>query len=135
MHIPIDIKSSCEKIKILLNHQTLGCRYSWYRVIFYVSLVSKSKREQKAQTTTNSLGFLYMENYRQKRYKVKKDNRVKELTCFRCNTKIVAPDDYLGNIYTLLEVHYNLEHSIDLKTMDWDKFEENENDKDDEDLW
>jgi len=71
------------------------------------------------------------EKYRQKRYRVKKD-RVKELTCFRCNKKIVAPDDYVGNIYTLLEVHYNEEHSIDLKTMDWNTLEE---EKDDEDLW
>jgi len=75
-----------------------------------------------------------MEHYRQKRYKVKKDNRVKELTCFRCNKKIVAPEDYLGNIYTLLEVHYNQEHSIDLKTMDWSSFGDEE-DKEDEDLW
>lgn len=73
------------------------------------------------------------ENYRQKRFKPRK-NRVKELTCFRCGKKIVASDDYLGNIYALLEVHYNQEHSIDLKKVDWNSFEEEEK-KEDEDLW
>jgi len=81
------------------------------------------------------LGFLFMdkEQHRQKRFRVTK-NRVKELTCFRCGKKIIAPDDYVGNIYTLLEVHYNQEHSIDLKKVDWNSFEEEE-EKDDEDLW
>ena len=100
-----------------------------------IELFNEFHVHTKKATYHRYVVFSFMEEYRQKRYKVKKDNRVKELVCFRCNKKIVAPEDYLGNIYTLLEVHYNLEHSIDLKTMDWDKFEENENDKDDEDLW
>jgi len=92
----------------------------------------KEPEEQKAQTTTNSLGFLFMANYRQKRYTPRK-NRLKELTCFRCGKKIVAPDDYVGNIYILLEVHYNEVHSLDLKSIDWDTFQEDE--AEDEDMW
>lgn len=73
------------------------------------------------------------EKHRQKVFKNPK-NRIKELVCFRCNKKIIAPDDYVGNIYHLLEVHYVETHSIDLKTMDWSTFEEKD-EKDDEDLW
>jgi len=43
----------------------------------------------------------------------------RDLKCFRCNTFIKIPTDYIGNPYTLLEVHYMLEHSIDLKSIDW----------------
>jgi len=46
-----------------------------------------------------------------------KKNR--QLKCFRCNAFIHVPTDYIGNPYTLLEVHYMVEHSIDLKSIDW----------------
>jgi hypothetical protein len=73
-----------------------------------------------------------MENHRQKRYRVKK-NKVNELTCFKCGEKIIAPLDFLGSIYSLLEVHYIEEHSINLKKVDWDSLKEE--DIEDEDLW
>jgi len=45
--------------------------------------------------------------------------KVKKLKCFRCRQVINIPQDYVGNPYTLLEVHYMVAHSIDLKNFDW----------------
>jgi len=49
-----------------------------------------------------------------------KKEKLTNIKCYRCNTKVPIPDDYIGNPYTLLEVHYVVEHQIDLKTFDWD---------------
>jgi len=50
----------------------------------------------------------------------KENVKLKDIKCYRCNKKIPIPEDYTGNPYTLLEVHYVIEHEIDLKTFDWD---------------
>jgi len=51
---------------------------------------------------------------------IKENVKLKDIKCYRCNKKIPIPDDYVGNPYTLLEVHYVINHKIDLKTFDWD---------------
>lgn len=55
-----------------------------------------------------------------KKEKENKSEKLKNIKCFRCNAYIEIPADYTGNPYTLLEVHYVIDHSIDLKTFDWD---------------
>lgn len=52
--------------------------------------------------------------------KENKNEKIKSIKCYRCDAFVKIPDDYVGNPYTLLEVHYMIEHSIDLKTFDWD---------------
>jgi len=52
---------------------------------------------------------------------MKKIINKKVLKCFRCDEHIDIPYDYIGNPYTLLEVHYMTQHSIDLKNFDWDE--------------
>ncbi len=52
-----------------------------------------------------------------------KDNTQKKdkLICYECNSYIRVPEDFVGNVYTLLEIHYFSEHGIDLKTVNWNK--------------
>jgi len=54
-----------------------------------------------------------------KEIKSSKNNR--QFKCFKCNAFINVPTGFIGNPYILLEVHYVLEHRIDLKMIDWKK--------------
>jgi len=50
--------------------------------------------------------------------------KIKHFKCFRCNKLIHIPEDYKGNPYHLLEVHYAKEHDINLQKDGWLKTEE-----------
>lgn len=72
-----------------------------------------SRKKQKAQQP-RIVGSFCMKNVEEKK-------KPKELKCYQCNAFIKVPDDYIGNPYHILEVHYMVVHQIDLRTVNWNK--------------
>jgi len=85
--------------------------------------ISRRRATCPYKTTTLAGGFfgcsclIVMETAKEKQKK-------KMYKCFRCGAIVPVPEDYIGNSYVLIEMHYLKEHGMDLKKIDWSLFNE-----------